>query len=254
MRQFGLIGYPLSHSFSARYFAGKFERELITDCSYDLYPLEHIKELPVLLQKVPALVGLNVTIPYKEAVLPFLTGASAAVRETGACNCIRIENGQLYGFNTDVLGFEATLQALLQPQHKQALILGTGGAAKAVAWVLQKRGITYQFVSRTAGSNQLSYEQLSAEQLQSHLLLINTTPLGMQPRVDTCPSLPYEAIGKQHLCIDLVYNPPETLFLQLAAQRGALTANGGLMLEVQAEASWTIWNDAGFMDKIIPFT
>lgn len=252
MRQFGLIGYPLSHSFSAHYFAGKFERELITDCAYDLYPLQHIKDLPGLLQQVPALVGLNVTIPYKEAVLPFLTGASVAVQETGACNCIRIENGQLYGFNTDVLGFEATLQALLQPQHNRALILGTGGAAKAVAWVLQKRGIVYQFVSRTAGSNQLRYEQLNTELLQTHLLLINTTPLGMQPQVDTYPSLPYEAIGSQHLCIDLVYNPPQTQFLQRAAQWGALTANGGLMLEVQAEASWTIWNDKTFLEHIAP--
>lgn len=253
MRQFGLIGYPLTHSFSARYFAGKFEREQIAGCAYDLYPLEQVSELPGLLERVPQLCGLNVTIPYKEAVLPYLTGASAAVHETGACNCIRIENGQLFGFNTDVIGFEATLQPLLQPKHRQALILGTGGAAKAVAWVLKKLGIEYRYVSRTAAAGQLSYEQLDAELLQSHLLIINTTPLGMQPRVDTCPSIPFESIGNQHLCIDLVYNPPQTLLLQRAAERGAVTANGGLMLEVQAEASWLVWNDAGFKEQMIPF-
>ncbi|MFN4285013.1 MAG: shikimate dehydrogenase family protein [Lacibacter sp.] len=253
MRQFGLIGYPLTHSFSARYFAQKFEREQITGCAYDLYPLEHIGELPALLQRIPHLCGLNVTIPYKEAVLPFLTGASAAVHQTGACNCIRIESGKCFGFNTDVIGFEATLKPLLQPRHTHALVLGTGGAAKAVAWVLQQLGINYQFVSRTPQANQLEYTQLNEALLQKHLLIINTTPLGMQPRVDTCPSVPFAWIGPQHLCIDLVYNPPQTLFLQRAAERGAVTANGALMLEVQAEASWKVWNDAGFMDQIIHF-
>lgn len=244
MKQYGLIGYPLSHSFSKRFFSEKFEKEGLLDCSYELFPIPSIDQLSDLLKSVPDLKGLNVTIPYKEAVLGFLDVPNATVLETGACNCIRIEEGTLYGYNTDVIGFEQSLQPLLQPHHKSALILGTGGAAKAVAWVFKKRKIPFQYVSRTRSANTIAYEDLNKEGFQQYQIVVNTTPLGMQPFTEDKPSIPYQWVDASYLFYDLIYNPAETLFLKEALQRGAIAKNGLEMLEIQALESWKCWNQA----------
>lgn len=242
MQQFGLIGYPLSHSFSKKYFTEKFAAEGISGCNYELYPIESIDLFPSLLQDIAGLQGLNVTIPYKESVLPFLHEQSAAVQEIGACNCIRINNGKLTGFNTDVVGFRQSIEPLLQSHHKNALVLGTGGAAKAVVWVLKQLGIAYSYVSRTKAEGVLGYDDITAEVLKQYPLVINTTPLGMQPNVLAKPSLPYEAVTEDFLFYDLVYNPAKTAFLEAAEQQGAVIKNGADMLIIQAEESWKIWN------------
>lgn len=243
MRQYGLIGYPLSHSFSKKYFTEKFTNEQIADCSYELYPLRTIDELPTLLRDTPGLAGFNVTIPYKEAVLSFLSGSSQAVQEIGACNCVRIEQGRLMGFNTDVIGFEQTLVPHLRPHHKRALILGTGGAAKAVAWVFKQHQIEFQYVSRQKGLQRIDYKEVTREVLEDSTILVNTTPLGMQPNVNDCPSVNFDWVNASHLCIDLIYNPLKTVFLANAEQSGATIENGLKMLIIQAEESWKIWND-----------
>lgn len=242
MRLFGLIGYPLSHSFSAGYFASKFENEGIKNCRYDNYPIASITELPALFESRPALEGINITIPYKEQVLAFLDEKNEIVASIGACNCIRRENGKLKGYNTDVLGFEESLKEKLAPQHRQALVLGTGGAAKAVEYVLQKRNIAYKLVSRTKRAGIISYADVTPAMLGSHTLVINTTPLGMYPNVDDMPPMPYESLTAQHYLYDLVYNPAQTRFLAIGAQHGAVTKNGHDMLLIQAEESWKIWN------------
>jgi shikimate dehydrogenase len=242
MRIFGLIGYPLSHSFSKKYFTEKFLSEGINGCQYDLFPIEDITLLPALIAAHPQLEGLNVTIPYKEKVIPFLDNCSDVVKAINACNCITVRRGELIGHNTDVVGFEHTLKMQLKPHHKKALVLGTGGAAKAVHYVLQKNGISYVEVSRTKRGNNLVYEEITEDLLQEFKLVINTSPLGMYPDVNSAPLLPYNAISNQHLFIDLIYNPAKTLFLQKAEERGAFIQNGGDMLLVQAEESWKIWN------------
>jgi len=241
-RLFGLIGYPLSHSFSKKYFSEKFEQEGITDCQYELFPLTAIDELPALLAAYPQLCGLNVTIPYKEQVISFLHSQNPLVAAIGACNCIRIETGQLQGFNTDAIGFQRSLQEKLLPAHRQALVFGTGGAAKAVCYVLRQLNIDYQLVSRRKMYDQLSYEEVTEALLQTHTLLINTTPLGMYPNVTEAPPLPYQALTADHYLYDLVYNPEQTLFLEKGAAAGARTKNGMDMLVIQAEESWKIWN------------
>jgi shikimate dehydrogenase len=242
MRLFGLIGYPLGHSFSKKYFTGKFEEEGITNCRYDLFPIPSIDELPGLLLANPSLEGLNVTIPYKKEVLPFLS-ASSIPEGLNACNCIRIRHGQLTGYNTDVVGFEQSLLPLLNKQHQQALVLGNGGAAESVIHVLKKLGIEYDVVSRQlhAGST-LTYRELTREIIEQHPLIINTTPVGTFPETGSCPAIPYEGITSRHLLYDLVYNPPLTLFLQKGKERGAQVKNGEEMLVLQAEESWNIWN------------
>jgi shikimate dehydrogenase len=243
MRRFGLIGYPLSHSFSQKYFTEKFQREGITDCVYENYPFSEIEELSMILREYTDLEGLNVTIPYKEKVIPFLSQQNEVVRAIGACNCIRIEQGRLSGYNTDVTGFEQSLLPGLSAQHKKALVLGTGGAAKAVNFVLNKLGIDYLEVSRNAkGTQKIAYQQVTPELLKEHLLIINTTPLGMYPKTDEYPALPYEALTSHHYLFDLVYNPDQTLFLQKGKQQGATIKNGSDMLIIQAEESWRIWN------------
>jgi shikimate dehydrogenase len=240
---FGLIGYPLSHSFSKKYFTAKFEKEGLDDCVYELFPLDQIELFPELVAAHQNFKGLNVTIPYKEQVLPYLYESSDAVKAIGASNCIKVENGKLIAYNTDVIGFEESLKPLLQPHHTRALVLGTGGAAKAVVWVLNKLKIEYSYVSRRSGDDILSYDRLTSEIISSYPLIINTTPLGMQPDVKSKPSLPYEAINEKHLCYDLVYNPAKTAFLAEAERRGAAIKNGEEMLELQAEAAWAIWNE-----------
>jgi shikimate dehydrogenase len=244
MRKFGLIGYPLGHSFSGKYFREKFSREFISDCLYSNYEINSIASFPDVLQD-PELEGLNVTIPYKESVIPFLHKKDPVVSAIAACNCIRIEKGILTGFNTDVIGFEKSLVEKLTSGDKRALILGTGGSSKAVAWVLQQKGIPFLFVSRkkNAASNQISYEDLDGKMIASHELIINSTPLGMSPNTDACPPIPYEFVGPQHYLFDLVYNPAKTLFLQKGEAVGARIKNGEDLLAIQAEASWAIWNE-----------
>jgi shikimate dehydrogenase len=241
MRQFGLIGFPLSHSFSKKYFTQKFSDEGI-DAAYDNYPLEKISDLPGVFNDHPALEGINVTIPHKQSVIAHLHQLSEVVKETGACNCIRIRNAMLEGFNTDVIGFEASLSAHLTPVHKKALVLGTGGAAKAVCYVLDKKGIPWVQASRNPKGEMIDYKSISASLIKEHKLIINTTPLGMFPDTASFPELPYNAIGETHYLFDLVYNPSTTLFLQKGRQQGAIIENGYRMLELQAEESWKIWN------------
>lgn len=245
MRRFGLIGFPLTHSFSRNYFSNKFEVEGHTDCCYELFPISSVQELPALLQQYPDLVGLNVTIPYKQQVLPFLHDTSALPASLQACNTIRIRQGQLAGFNTDWVGFEESLVPLLLPHHRQALVLGNGGASRAVLYVLQRLGIGYEVVSRQLheGST-ITYDQLTPELVGQHTLIINTTPLGTYPNIDEQPPLPYKALTAQHLLYDLVYNPATTRFMQQGQQQGATVKNGYDMLVGQAEAAWRIWNEA----------
>jgi len=242
MKTLGLIGFPLSHSFSKKYFAEKFEQENIAGWQYELFPLERIEQLPDLLAKNPSIVGLNVTIPYKEAVIPYLDEVedSAAF---GAVNTIKIEGGKLRGFNTDVYGFEQSLKPLLKTYHTAALILGTGGAAKAVASVLTRLGIEYTYVSRTPREGQFSYKNIDKNTIEKHLLIVNTTPLGMYPKVEFCPDLPYEKLSDKHLLYDLVYNPEISTFLKNGKNQGAEIKNGLEMLYLQAERAWSIWNE-----------
>ena len=246
MKTYGLIGFPLSHSFSKKYFTEKFQDEGITDRQYELFPIENIKSLADLLAENQSLCGLNVTIPHKVGVLPFLNEIEEAAEKIGAVNCICIKRfeGETYlkGFNTDAYGFEESLKPLLTANHKKALVFGDGGAAKAVKYVLQKLGIEYQVVVRKASAGAILYNQITPELLEGHKLLINTTPLGMSPHIDTFPDIDYTQLGSDHLAYDLVYNPLETAFLSKAAERGAQVKNGLEMLYKQAEKAWAIWN------------
>lgn len=242
MRQFGLIGFPLSHSFSQKYFAEKFEKEGIKGCNYRNYPIMSIKEFPLLL-KEHLLEGVNVTIPYKEQVLTFLTTQNDIVKKIGACNCIKVKNGELHGYNTDVAGFEQSLKKHLATSHKNALILGSGGAGKAVEFVLKKLKIAYRYVSRKPSYQSLSYEQLNEKVIREHTLIINTTPLGMYPNVTEAPPIPYQFLTGSHYLFDAIYNPGRTLFLQKGEAHGASIQNGLDMLVIQAEESWKIWNE-----------
>lgn len=210
MRLYGLIGYPLGHSFSKKYFTEKFEREGLYNCVYENYPIISIEKLRGILELNPGLKGLNVTIPYKEQVISLLHVTNEVVKEIHACNCIKIVDGKFYGYNTDVIGFEHSLKKHLQPQHTKALILGTGGAAKSVAFVLEKLNIEYRFVSRKASPQNLSYEQVTPAILANHLLIVNTTPLGMFPHVDEIPFLLYDELTPNHFLFDLIYNPAKT--------------------------------------------
>jgi shikimate dehydrogenase len=242
-RQFGLIGYPLTHSFSAGYFAKKFKEEGIVDAQYDLFPLEHISALEQLFKSRTNLVGLNVTIPYKESVLTYLDELDSLAGEIGACNCIHLVGGKRIGYNTDALGFRNSLVEGLEPHHRRALVFGTGGASKAVCFVLRSLQIEYWQVSRNpVGDRSIPYADCTPDVLQSHLLLINTTPLGTFPNIQDAVPIPYSAISSAHYCYDLVYNPAQTSFLQQAAAQGAKVKNGADMLVIQAEQSWRIWN------------
>lgn len=245
-RLFGLIGYPLSHSFSKKFFTEKFLRDGLANCSYELFPLPLIEEFPSLLTTYPDLQGLNVTIPHKESVIPYLDELDAAAREIGAVNVIRIADRKLKGFNTDVFGFEKSLTEFLPdplPADLKALVLGTGGASKAVAFVLKKLSIPFRLVSRQARQGVWRYQEITPALLAGIRLVVNTSPAGMYPNVDDGPELPYEAASEQHWFFDLVYNPAETLFLKKAAAQGAQTCNGLKMLHLQAERAWEIWNE-----------
>ncbi len=243
MRQFGLIGYPLSHSFSQKFFTEKFLKENIVNAQYANFPIPSIESFAALWKEHPNLEGLNVTIPYKKEVIAFLQHSSPVVESIKACNCICKFNNELYGYNTDVIGFEKSLLPFLQSHHTHALILGTGGASAAVQWVLQKLNIQYQVVSRKGNAvANLSYEQLTKSIIETHTLIINTSPLGMFPNVNEAPPIAYEGITAQHHLYDLVYNPTETLFMKNGLAKGATVQNGLAMLHIQAEESWAIWN------------
>ena len=241
MRLFGLIGYPLSHSFSKKYFTEKFEKEKLSDCAYENFPIPAIEHLREVLIK-PGLEGFNITIPYKEQVLSYLDEMTEIVRKIRACNCVRILNGKLHGFNTDVIGFENSLKKKLKPFHSKALILGTGGSARAVQFVLNNLGIPFKSVSRKPSAKSLSYEQLTVDFINRHNLIINTTPLGMFPNVIQAPPIPYQALTPEHFLFDLLYNPEKTLFLKKGEELGASIQNGYEMLVLQAEENWKIWN------------
>lgn len=246
-RNFGLIGYPLGHSFSAGYFSKKFKAEGIANCEYKNYPIEKIDEFPALLKSIDGLTGLNVTIPYKEAIIPFLDELDENAREIGAVNTIKIERTdtgiKTRGFNTDVVGFWNALQPHLPDSLPKALILGTGGAAKAVKWVLQKNGIETLFVSRTPKENgTIAYSEVTPDIIASRMLIINTSPIGMHPNVQGCPNLPYCSITPNHILYDLVYNPEMTRFLKKGKQKKATLINGLPMLYGQADEAWRIWN------------
>lgn len=244
MKLYGIIGYPLGHSFSKKYFTEKFLQLGITGCIYETFPLPGIRELPALLQQHPGLQGLNVTIPYKQQVIEYLDDASHLPASLPACNCIKINEGKLTGYNTDITGFERSLVPLLQPHHTQALVLGNGGAAAAVKFVLEKLQVSYRVVVRRKETGAgLLYDELDEQIVNEHPLIINTTPLGTFPEADQCPAIPYHLLGKQHLLYDLVYNPEKTRFLQKGEEQGATIKNGYEMLVLQAEESWRIWNE-----------
>lgn len=246
MRTFGLIGYPLTHSFSKKYFSAQFEREQQRDCRYELFPLEEITGLTSLITDEPALEGINVTIPHKVSVLPYLNELDDAAKKIGAVNCIAVvRNGgevRLKGYNTDAYGFEESLKPYLQAHHTRALILGDGGAAKAVKYVFDKLQIPYLSVVRTATEGAILYEDLTEELVRTHKVIVNTTPLGTFPDTEASAPIPYQFLTGQHLAYDLVYNPEETQFLQKAKTQGAAIKNGLEMLQLQADRSWYIWN------------
>lgn len=247
MKTFGLIGYPLEHSFSQHYFTEKFKRENI-EARYLNFAIPAINELPELLAHHPYMAGLNVTIPYKQQVIDYLDAVDSTAGAIGAVNVIKIirEDKKLHlkGYNSDVVGFTRSLTPLITPEHKKALILGTGGASRAVAHALREMGILFRFVSRSpALPSQVSYQSLTPEIVSHYKLIINTTPLGMYPQNQSCPDIPYEGITTQHLAYDLVYNPDSTWFMQNCARKGAVVKNGLEMLHLQAEAAWEIWNE-----------
>lgn len=244
MRKFGLIGYPLGHSFSKKYFTGKFEKEGIEDCQFDLYEISQISDFLQVLSDNPELEGMAVTIPYKEQVIPFLDELDSACSTIGAVNCIRIQDGKKVGFNTDYIGFKHSLQAWLGDQIPPALVLGTGGASKAVKQALLDLQIPFQSVSRSSHPDQLTYDDLKGnpEILSEFPLLINTTPLGTYPKIEGIPDLPTEYLTDANLVYDLVYNPPITRLMKECLDRGGRAKNGQDMLELQAEAAWKIWN------------
>lgn len=245
MRRFGLIGRPLGHSASACLFAERFAREGLADCSYELYELPSVDELRPLLDREPELCGLNVTIPYKRAVVPLLDRLTWEAAAVGAVNCIRREaDGTLTGHNTDTEGLRASLDLLLEGADPgEALVLGTGGASQAVQYVLSERGIPFALVSRTAARGNYTYDDLPAEVVERSRLVVNATPVGTYPAADEAPRIPYAYLTPCHALLDLVYNPPLTQFLDYGRQRGARTLGGGVMLRRQAEASWRFWNE-----------
>ncbi|MBT6744988.1 MAG: shikimate dehydrogenase [Flavobacteriales bacterium] len=241
MKSFGLIGQTLSHSFSKKYFKHKFSIDGISNCDYNLYELETIKDFSKLIQR-QNFSGLNVTMPYKEHVIPFLDELTPEAKSIGAVNCIEFANNKLIGHNTDAYGFRKSLCPLLKNTNNNALILGSGGASKAVKFVLNNLNINSRFVSRKPTTKSLGYKNLSSATIASHKLIINTTPLGTYPNINSLPSIPYEGITKEHILFDLVYNPDETAFLTKGKMMGCIIKNGREMLELQAEKSWAIWN------------
>ena len=247
MKRYGLLGYPLTHSFSKRYFTEKFENENI-DSTYQNFEIDNIDKFPDIIKNNPEIIGLNVTIPYKEQVIPFLDELNSSAREIGAVNTIKVKRTDsgihLKGFNTDTYGFETSLKPLLKEYHKKALILGTGGASKALKYVLTKLGI--EFVSASIEElkeNEIRYEDIDEKMMAERFLIINATPLGIFPKDDACANIPYEFITEEHLLFDLVYNPEVTQFMQKGLNKGATVKNGYEMLLQQAIKAYKIWNN-----------
>lgn len=242
-KKFGLIGKDISYSFSKKYFTEKFSQDLFDDCTYENFDIPNIEEFPNILKNNPDLKGLNVTIPYKEAIIPFLDTLSDKAFKIGAVNVIRFtKKGNLKGYNSDWYGFKKSLEPLLQTHHKKALILGTGGAAKAVAFALDQLGIFYAFVSREATENTIDYSRINATTFDNYQIIINCTPLGTSPNTKEFPAIPYAFFTEKHIAYDLIYNPEETQFLKKAKKKGAVIKNGKEMLIFQAEKAWKIWN------------
>lgn len=244
MLKFGLIGKNISYSFSKNFFSNKFKDEGILDCSYENFDIQHIGEFQNIVESNPTLKGLNVTIPYKESVIAYLDKLNKTAKKIGAVNTIKItKKGKLIGYNTDCYGFKKSIKPVLKPQHKRALILGTGGASKAIAYSLKKLNIDYQFVSRHASKKgYLTYKALTENIISTHLIIINCTPLGTFPEVNQAPDIPYKAITKNHILFDLIYNPEQTLFLKKGSDKKATIINGHKMLTYQALKAWGIWN------------
>lgn len=243
MNTYGLIGYPLGHSFSRKFFTEKFAKEGI-DAQYLNFEIPSIEEFPEIIKNNPTLRGLNVTIPYKQQVMQFLDDLSEEAKAIGAVNVVKVAEDGLTGYNSDVIGFVNSIKPLLKPHHKKALILGTGGASKAIHYGLTKKlGLETLFVSRSAREGVITYDDIDASVLKEYEVIVNCSPVGMFPHVDECPALPYKAMNENHLLYDLVYNPLETLFMKKGAEQGAAVKNGLEMLHLQAIASWNIWHD-----------
>ena len=244
MDKYGLIGYPLGHSFSISYFNQKFADEGI-NAKYMNFEIPNIENLIEVLDSNPELKGLNVTIPYKEKVMEYLDYISPEARAIGAVNVIRVvHDGKkilLRGYNSDVIGFTQSIEPMLERYHKKALVLGTGGASKAVAYGLKSLGIESVFVSRYERPGTIQYESITPDVVHEYQVIVNCTPLGMFPKIDTCPTLPYEALDEHNILYDLIYNPDETLFMKKGAEHGAAVKNGLEMLLLQAFASWEFW-------------
>ncbi len=247
MRDFGLIGYPLEHAFSHKYFAEKFKKEGITDARYKLFSISEISKIKNIIVSHPNLVGLNVTTPYKELIIPFLDDMDQTILKLGTVNTVKIfRNGKDYrlkGFNTDVAGIDKTFDQLDIAPETKALILGSGGSGKTLAYVLSKRGVDTKNVSRNPSNlKQIAYKKLSKSIFDEYKLIINASPVGMFPNIEDAPKIPYQFISEEHICIDLVYNPAETMFLEHCRKNGAKTVNGLTMLYEQADKAWEIWN------------
>jgi shikimate dehydrogenase len=242
-KRFGLLGRNISYSFSKGYFTEKFEKEKLEGCSYENFDIQEITAFPEIIKKNPDIQGMNVTIPYKEVVIPFLDELSEKAAIIGAVNTIKVTHeGKLMGYNTDYYGFMESLKPLLQTHHKRALILGTGGASKGVAFALDELGISYTFVSRESKENRITYDQINGTSFDDYQIIINSSPVGTSPNTDAFPQIPYEYFTPKHIAYDLIYNPAETQFLKKAKAKGAQTKNGLDMLIFQAEKAWEIWN------------
>ncbi len=244
MHKLGLLGKNISYSFSRKYFSDKFEKENIEGISYENFDIEDISLLQYILENTEGLKGFNVTIPYKRSVIPYLNKLDRKAKAIGAVNTIRVtKKGRLIGYNTDCYGFIKSIEPNLKKYHKKALILGTGGASKAVIYALKKKHIKCHYVSRTASKKiKYTYDDLNEDIISKYQIIINCTPLGTFPNVDNCPDIPYGAINNKHILFDLIYNPSETKFLRLGKEKGATIINGQNMLELQAEKAWSIWN------------
>ena len=244
MNTFGLIGHPLTHSFSKKYFTEKFEKEQINHCEYLLFDIPNIIDLIAILKQHPTLKGLSVTIPYKEVVMEYLDEIDAEAKKIGAVNTIKIEGNKLIGYNTDYFGFKQSLKPFIEISQERALILGTGGASKAVYHALTSLNINCLFVSRNPkNDNEISYEDVNEYVIKHHQIIVNTTPIGTFPKIDEKPNIDYSLITSKHLLYDLVYNPAETQFLLEGKKRGAIVLNGLQMLKLQAEKAWELWNN-----------
>ena len=243
MRKFGLIGKNISYSFSKTYFTNKFKKEGIQDASYENFDLQSISEFKDIFKNNSEIAGLNVTIPYKEEVIPFLNKLNRKAKAIGAVNTIKItKKGKLKGYNTDCYGFKYSLKPLLEKHHKKALILGTGGASKAIAFTFDEMKIDYKYVSRSKSTDKFTYDELDENIIKQYNIIINCSPVGTYPNIEECPKIPYKSLTNRHLLFDLIYNPSETLFLKLGKQQGAKTCNGLNMLELQAKKAWKIWS------------